>query len=152
MAAVKIEENPVVQKVGVQVLRVHQWVYEHTGGRIGHRILGVPCLLLDTVGARTRQSRVSSLTYVRDGEDYVVVASKGGAPQSPGWYFNLKAKPQASIRVGTTTIPVTARLLGPDDAEYARLFAAADANNGGRYSGYQKHTTRRIPIVVLTPR
>ncbi len=148
----KVEENPIVQKIGVQVLKVHQWVYERTGGRIGHHILGVPCLLLDTVGAKTGQARVSSLTYVRDGEDYVVVASKGGAPQSPGWYFNLKAHPEASIRVGTTRIPVTARLLGPDDPDYTRLFAAADANNGGRYSAYQRHTTRPIPVVVLTPR
>lgn len=148
----KVEENPIVRKLGVQVLRVHQWVYERTGGRIGHRILGVPCLLLDTVGARTGQPRVSSLTYVRDGEDYVVVASAGGAARSPGWYFNLKARPQAWIRVGTTRIPVTARSVGPDDPAYARLFAAADANNAGRYSGYQRHTTRPIPIVVLSPR
>lgn len=148
----QIEENPIVKKAGVQVLRFHQWVYERTNGRIGHRILGVPCLLLDTVGAKTGQPRVSSLTYVRDGEDYVVVASKGGAPQSPGWYFNLKAHPEASIRVGTTRIPVTARLLGPDDPDYARLFAAADANNGDRYSAYQRHTTRPIPVVVLAPR
>ncbi|SEL43363.1 nitroreductase family deazaflavin-dependent oxidoreductase [Rhodococcus maanshanensis] len=148
----KFEEIPAVKKIGVQALKAHQWVYERTNGRIGHRILGVPCLLLDTVGAKTGQARVNSLTYVRDGLDYVVVASNGGAPRSPGWYFNLRARPDASIRVGTTTVPVTARLIGPDDADYARLFAAADANNGGRYSGYQRHTERPIPLVVLAPR
>ncbi|MFD4183433.1 nitroreductase family deazaflavin-dependent oxidoreductase [Rhodococcus sp. NPDC058514] len=148
----KFEEIPAVKKLGVQVLKVHQWVYERTDGRIGHRILGVPCLLLDTVGAKTGQARVNSLTYVRDGEAYVVVASNGGAPKSPGWYFNLRARPEASIRVGTTAVPVTARLIGPEDGDYARLFAAADANNGGRYAGYQRHTDRPIPLVVLTPR
>lgn len=148
----KLEEIPAVKKIGVQVLKVHQWVYERTDGRIGHRILGVPCLLLDTVGAKTGQARVNSLTYLRDGEDYVVVASNGGAPRSPGWYFNLRARPEASIRVGTTTVPVTARLIGPEDGDYARLFAAADANNGGRYSGYQRHTSRPIPLVVFSPR
>lgn len=146
------EDSPAVKKVGVQVLKVHQWLYERTNGRIGHRLLGVPCLLLDTVGAKTALRRVNSLTYVRDGADYVVVASNGGAPRSPGWYFNLKARPDASIRVGTTEIPVVARLLGPGDPDYARLFAAADANNGGRYTGYQKLTDRPIPIVVLAPR
>ncbi|PTR45533.1 deazaflavin-dependent oxidoreductase (nitroreductase family) [Rhodococcus sp. OK611] len=148
----KFEEIPAVKKIGVQVLKAHQWVYERTNGRIGHRILGVPCLLLDTVGAKTGQARVNSLTYVQDGRDYVVVAPNGGAPRSPGWYFNLRARPDASVRVGTTTVPVTARLIGPEDADYARLFAAADANNGGRYSGYQRHTDRPIPLVVLTPR
>lgn len=148
----KFEEIPVVKKAGIQMLKAHQWVYERTDGRIGHRLLGVPCLLLDTVGAKTGQPRVSSLTYVRDGQDYVVVASNGGAPRSPGWYFNLRKRPEARIRVGTKGIAVAARMLGPEDADYARLFAAADANNGGRYSGYQRHTSRPIPIVVLSPR
>ncbi|MFE3292390.1 nitroreductase family deazaflavin-dependent oxidoreductase [Rhodococcus sp. NPDC059234] len=137
----KFEEIPAVKKIGIQVLKAHQWVYERTDGRIGHKLLGVPCLLLDTVGAKTGQARVSSLTYVRDGDDYVVVASNGGAPRSPGWFFNLRKRPEARIRVGTKGIAVTVRMLGPEDDGYDRLFAAADANNGGRYGGYQRHTS-----------
>lgn len=82
---------------------------ERTGGRIGHRILGVPCLLLRTVGAKTGLTRTSGLTYARDGADYLVVASKGGAPKAPGWYHNLKVQPAAEIQVGTKKLQVTAR-------------------------------------------
>ncbi len=86
----KIESIPVVKAVGVRVLKVHQFVYERSGGRIGHRLAGTRSLLLRTVGAKTGQPRTNALTYVRDGADYVVVASMGGAPRSPGWYHNLR--------------------------------------------------------------
>lgn len=86
--------------VGVQLLRLHDAIYRGTNGRIGHRIPGAPpSLLLHTTGAKTSQPRTTSLTYARDGDAYLIVASKGGDPRSPGWYHNLKANPDVEINV-----------------------------------------------------
>ncbi|WP_028479724.1 nitroreductase family deazaflavin-dependent oxidoreductase [Nocardia sp. CNY236] len=134
------------------MLKAHQWVYEKTGGRVGHRLLaGRPTLLLRTVGRKTGQQRTSALTYTRDGADYVVVASNGGSPQPPGWLANLKARPECEIQIAQGTMTVSARPTLPDDPDYARRWAIIDAAHRGRYSNYQKKTTRTIPIVVLTP-
>jgi deazaflavin-dependent oxidoreductase (nitroreductase family) len=148
----RIEQIPAVRAVGLQALGAHQLLYERSGGRIGHRLLGVPCLLLRTVGARSGQPRTSSLVYARDGEDYVVVASFGGAPKAPGWYHNLLARPEVEVQVGVRRQPMTARAVKPGDADYDRLWDAANAVNFGRYRAYQKATTRPIPVVVLSPR
>jgi F420H(2)-dependent quinone reductase len=148
----KIESIPVVKAVGVRVLKVHQFVYERSGGRVGHRLAGTRSLLLRTVGAKTGQPRTNALTYVKDGADYVVVASMGGAPRSPGWYHNLRANPDVEIQVGTKRIPVTARAVLPGDPDRDRLWRLADENNEGRYRAYQKQTSRPIPVVVLSPR
>ncbi len=148
----RIESLPVVQAVGVRFLKVHQMVYERTGGRIGHRLAGTTNLLLRTVGAKTGAHRTNALTYARDGSDYVIVASMGGAPRSPGWYHNLRADPEAEIQIGTRRIAVTARTVLPGDPDRDRLWQLADSKNAGRYSAYQKSTDRPIPVVVLTPR
>jgi deazaflavin-dependent oxidoreductase (nitroreductase family) len=148
----RIESLPPVRTVGVQVLKLHQFVYEHSGGHVGHRLAGTRNLLLRTVGAKTGRRRTNALTYVKDGPDYVVVASLGGAPRSPGWYHNLRADPDVEIQVGTKRIPVTARAVLPGDPDRDRLWLLADQNNAGRYSNYQKATTRPIPVVVLSPR
>ncbi|MFF2556744.1 nitroreductase family deazaflavin-dependent oxidoreductase [Nocardia sp. NPDC058058] len=137
----------------VNVLRGHQWIYEKSGGLVGHRLLfGNPTLLLRTVGRKTGQPRTSALTYAKDGKDYLVTASNGGSSRPPGWLANVKAKPDCEIQVGTTKIQVTATPTYPDDPEYARRFALVDKVNGGRYAEYQKKTTRQIAVVVLSPR
>lgn len=151
MNLTKLETNPLVQAVGIRALKVHQAIYERSGGRIGHRLAGTRNLLLRTVGAKTGEPRVNALTYARDGRDYVIVASMGGAPRSPGWYHNLVAAPAAEIQVGTRRIKVQARAVLPGDPDRERLWKLADSNNSGRYSNYQKVTSRPIPIVVLTP-
>src|SRR5262249_48169139 len=87
----RIENIPAVKAFGIQMLKGHQKIYEATGGRLGHRLLYVPALLLRTVGAKTGLPRSNALTYAKDGSDYLVVASMGGAPTAPGWYHNLKA-------------------------------------------------------------
>ena len=140
-----------VRAAGIRVLQLHQIVYERSGGRVGHRMLGVPCLLLRTTGAKTGRARTNALTYARDGEDYVVVASMGGAPHSPGWYHNLRARPDVEIQVGTRRVHAHARPVLRGDADYERLWELVNANNHDRYRGYQKQTTRAIPLVVLTP-
>ena len=99
-----------------RVLRIHDAVYQKTNGWIGHRTLGIPSLLLHTVGAKTGQARTASLTYARDGDDYLIVASKGGDPKAPGWYHNLKADPNVEINVGPKRFAVTAKPVRPDNA------------------------------------
>jgi deazaflavin-dependent oxidoreductase (nitroreductase family) len=135
-----------------QVLRVHDAIYRNTNGWIGHRTLGIPSLLLHTVGAKTGKARTTSLTYARDGANYLVVASKSGDPKAPGWYHNLKANPNVEINVGPKRFGVTAKPVLPGDPDYARLWQIVNKNNGNRYEAYQKKTTRPIPVVVLTPR
>jgi deazaflavin-dependent oxidoreductase (nitroreductase family) len=148
----KLETLPAVQAVGIRFLKAHQLVYERSGGRIGHRLAGTRNLLLRTVGAKTGQPRTNALTYARDGADYVVVASMGGAPRSPGWYHNLRARPEAEIQVGTRRMPVRARVVGPDDPDRERLWRLVNRHNSDRYTNYQRATSRPIPVVVLSPR
>jgi F420H(2)-dependent quinone reductase len=139
--------------LGLPMLKLHDRIYQKTEGRIGHTIPGVPpSLLLHTVGAKTGLARTTSLTYAKDGDDYLVVASKGGEPTAPGWYFNLKANPEIEINVGPKRFGVTARVVGKDDPDYQRLWQLVNRNNANRYEGYQKRTTRPIPVVALTPR
>jgi deazaflavin-dependent oxidoreductase (nitroreductase family) len=138
--------------VFVNVLKVHQWVYENSGGVVGHRVLfGNPTLLLRTVGRKTGQARTSALTYGRDGDDYLVTASNGGSPRAPGWLTNLKARPECEIQVGRRKLKAVARPTLPDDPDYARRWAIVDKVNRGRYTAYQKLTKRPIAVVVLTP-
>jgi len=132
------------------MLTVHQWLYEHSDGRVGASLGGRPMLLLRTVGRRTSQPRTSALLYVRDGDAYVVIASKGGAPQHPGWFQNLTATPEVEIQVGRARMPVRARVA--EGEERSRLWALADKVNQGQYATYQSRTSRVIPVVVLKPR
>ena len=141
------------QRVGMPLLNLHDRIYKRTNGRIGHRVPGAPpSLLLHTVGAKTGQQRTTSLTYARDGDNYLVVASKGGDPRAPGWYHNVKANPQVEINIGPKRLPVTAEPVLPDDATYVRLWEIVNQNNSNRYKNYQTRTSRPIPVIVLTPR
>jgi F420H(2)-dependent quinone reductase len=133
------------------VLRAHDTIYQKTNGWIGHHMIGMPTLLLHTVGAKTGQQRTASLTYGRDGGNYLIVASKAGAPTAPGWYHNLKADPSVEINVGPKRFGVTAKPVLPDDPDYPRLWQIVNKINGGRYEAYQTKTSRPIPVVVLTP-
>lgn len=131
-------------------LKVHQWLYETTDGRIGASLGNRPMLLLRTVGRKSGLPRTAALLYVRDGDSYVVVASKGGAPENPGWLHNLLAAPDVEIQVGRDRIPVRARIA--EGEERTRLWARADQVNQGQYDAYQSRTSREIPVVVLDPR
>lgn len=148
----RIESIPAVRKAGIQLLKVHQFVYERSGGRVGHRLGNTRSLLLRTVGAKTGQPRTNALTYAKDGDAYLVVASNGGAPRSPGWYHNLRRSPDAEIQIGTRRIQVHARPVLPGDPDRDRMWKIVNDHNSNRYRGYQKATSRPIPIVALTPR
>lgn len=142
-----------IEKVGLRLLRVHDFIYQKSGGRVGHHIPGAPpSLLLHSVGAKTGKPRINTLAYFRDGDRYLVVASNGGADRNPGWYHNLKAHPDVEINVGPKRFPVHAEILLPEAPDYPRLWQTVNANNADRYTAYQKRTSRPIAIIALTPR
>ncbi len=132
-------------------LVVHQRVYEASGGRIGHRLIGVPTLLLHTTGRKTGLPRTAALVYAVDGGDYVVVASNGGSDAAPGWLANVRAAPDVSVRVATRRLPARASVVVPGDGDYARLWRLVNDNNHKRYDAYQAKTARPIPLVRLSP-
>ena len=134
-----------------QVLKVHERLYKTTDGRVGHKMIGVPCLLLRTTGRRTGQPRTNALVYARDGADYLVVASNGGADKPPAWLHNLKAKSDVEVQVGRERKPGAARVVEPSDPDYDRLWKLVNENNKDRYYAYQKQTDRPIPVVAITP-
>ncbi len=131
---------------------IHTFLYKRTGGRIGHSIPGSPItiLLLDHVGAKSGAKRTSPLFYVRDGENLVIVASKGGFPKNPAWYHNLLANPDTTVQVGSKHLPVHARVAKPEERD--RLWAMAVK----AYPGYDDYAARskgrEIPLVILQPR
>ena len=155
----------------MNLLTVHQRLYERSGGRLGHRLIRLRFLLLRTTGRRTGQPRTVTLAYARDaagpgragpgragpgraGEDradYVVVASNYGSAQPPGWLLNIGADPRVQIQDGPRRTGATARIVSPGDPGYERLWQLVNDHNHGRYRGYQAKTSRPIPVVVLTP-
>ena len=135
----------------MNVLLIHQRIYESTGGRVGHRMLGIPCVLLHTTGRKSGQPRCNALVYAMDGEGFVLVASNGGSDKPPGWLFNVKADPACVVQLKTVKSPATAHVVESGDEDYARLWDLVNAGNKNRYNGYQAKTTRPIPLVVVTP-
>jgi deazaflavin-dependent oxidoreductase (nitroreductase family) len=132
------------------LMDAHTAAYRFTRGRFGHTWPGQPpILLLDHVGARSGQQRTSPLAYVRDGEAYVLIASKGGHPRNPSWFHNLLAHPDTTIQVGNRRLQVRARKATPQERE--RLWPRAVEAHAG-YADYQARTSREIPLVLLEPR
>ncbi|MFI2336520.1 nitroreductase family deazaflavin-dependent oxidoreductase [Nocardia rhamnosiphila] len=122
--------------------------YEETDGEVGHEWNGTHILLLTTTGRKTGRPRTSALIYGRDGADYLVVASAGGASKHPAWYLNLRANPEAEIRIKAERVRVTAHTAA--EAERPRLWALA-TQYWPNYDVYQTRTSRVIPLVVLSP-
>ena len=118
-------------------------------GHVGGVWEDTPLLVLHHTGAKSGRDRVNPLAYLDDGGRYVVIASNGGAPNHPGWYHNLKARPAATIEVGATTIDVVASEATDDERE--RLFRA-QAERFPQLAVFEREADRRIPVVVLTPR
>ena len=126
----------------------HVAAYQETGGEVGYLWNGTPTLLLTVTGRRTGEPRTSALIFGRDGDDYLVVASMGGAPVHPKWYLNLRSHPAAHIQVRDQHIDVTARTATPD--EKSRLWQIM-TGVWPNYDVYQSRTEREIPVVVLSP-
>jgi deazaflavin-dependent oxidoreductase (nitroreductase family) len=125
----------------------HSTLYRRTGGRRGGRMRGVPILLLETTGRRTGKKRTTPLMYGRDGENLVLIASKGGDPKHPAWYLNLRGQ-EAEVQVGGDRRRVRAR--DAEGEERDRLWSLM-VGLYPPYADYQTKTTRRIPVVVLEP-
>jgi deazaflavin-dependent oxidoreductase (nitroreductase family) len=124
--------------------------YQETSGEVGYLWNGAPTLLLYSTGRKTGQPRTHALIFAQDGDDYLIVASMGGAPKHPQWYLNLVANPEAEIQVRAQRVPVTARTAQSPD-ERARLWKIA-TGTWPNYDAYQARTDREIPVVVLSPR
>ncbi|SEO54886.1 nitroreductase family deazaflavin-dependent oxidoreductase [Trujillonella endophytica] len=126
----------------------HVRVYRETDGEVGYIWNGVPILLLTTTGRKSGEPRTTPLIFARDGDDYLVVASQGGAPTHPNWYLNLLDRPEAEIQVKAERIAVTGR--AATEEERPRLW---DVVRGPwpNYDVYQERTDRVIPVVVLSP-
>jgi deazaflavin-dependent oxidoreductase (nitroreductase family) len=116
---------------------------------VGGNFEGAPLLLLHHTGARSGKPRLNPVMYLKDGDRYLVFASKGGAPTNPDWYHNLKAHPDLSIEVGDDRIEVrAAEVTGPErDRLYAR-----QASLYPQFAQYQRQTKRVIPVMALTPK
>ncbi len=137
-----------LQEIG---LRVHQWLYVASRGWIGHRLIGVPSLLLRTRGRRTGRERTNALIYARDDAAFIVVASNHGHDTNPAWYLNALAQPRVQVQVGRRRMPADSRAVEKGDPDYDRLWDLANRGNHDRYDGYQSSTSRPIPLLVLTP-
>lgn len=123
--------------------------FRANAGVVGGTFAGAPMILVNHRGAKTGTAYTTPLVYTRDGDNYVIIASKGGAPEDPQWLHNLVAHPDITIEVGAETIPVRARVTEGD--ERARLYRA-QADLMPNFDDYAKATTREIPVVVLEPR
>ncbi len=128
----------------------HAALYRASHGLVGHRIPGAPpMLLLDHVGAKSATKRTSPLVYMRDDENVVLVASKGGYPKNPAWFHNLMANPDTTVQVGSARRAVHARIAKPPERK--RLWPKVVHLYSG-YADYQRRTEREIPLVILEPR
>jgi deazaflavin-dependent oxidoreductase (nitroreductase family) len=145
--------TPTQEKIGDVVVRAmsaaNTWIFRASGGRLGNRFLrGAPVLLLTTVGARSAQRRTTPLIYLADGDDLVVVASKGGMSHHPAWYHNLLKNPDARVQTGADERAVVARpaTAAEKQALWPRLLEVYPD-----YDDYQARTERDIPVMILSP-
>ena len=129
-----------------------KWVAEHirryvaSDGKSGHEWSGVNTLLLTTVGRKTGKLRRTALIYGQDGDRYVVVGSKGGSPNHPAWYLNLRDNPEVHLQVGPKKLVARARTATAEERQ--RLWELM-ASIWPDYESYQKRTSRQIPVVLL---
>jgi len=137
----KVTDSP----TGWVAKHVHRYV--ETDGREGHEWRGAPTLLLTTRGRKSGKLRRTALIYGKDGEErYLLVASKGGAPEHPSWYLNLTEHPEVEVQVGADKFAARARTAAAQ--EKPRLWQVM-ASIWPDYDGYQKKTGRDIPVVIV---
>ena len=123
-------------------------VYRLSGGRLGKSVKGAPVLLLDHVGRKSGQVRTAPLLYLRDGENIVIVASRGGSDATPAWWLNLQAQPATTVQIGRERRPVVPRVATTD--EKSRLWPKL-VEMYPDYAVYQTRTERQIPVIILEP-
>ncbi len=123
--------------------------FRENDGVVGGMFEGMPLLLLHHVGAKSGADRIAPLVYLEDDGSYVIFASKGGAPENPAWYHNLKGHPETKIEVGGQEVAVVAH--EAEGAERDRLYDT-QAAVAPQFAEYAEKTSRKIPVVVLTPK
>jgi deazaflavin-dependent oxidoreductase (nitroreductase family) len=123
-------------------------IFRWTHGKIMASLRGMPILILTTIGRKTKKQRTTLLMYIRDGDAYVITASNYGWDSHPAWFLNLQASPQVTIEVPGKRLQMMASIASPDERErlWPQLVARAHF-----YAGYQKRTSRQIPMVLLKP-
>jgi len=146
--------TPTQERVATVVIGVmttlNIWIYRLTGGRLGGRFMrGAPVCLVTATGKRSGTARTVALLYLADGDDVVLVASKGGMSHNPAWYHNMMANPDVEVEIGSGKRPMRARRATA--AERAALWPRLVAMYSD-YADYQRRTTRTIPVVILSPR
>lgn len=120
--------------------------FRENEGKVGGYFAGMELLLLHTTGAKSGKEYVNPLAYTHDGDNFVIIASKGGAPSNPDWYYNLVANPETTVEVGADTINVKAREAQGEERD--ELYAAQAEKYPG-FKDYQEKTDRVIPVFVL---
>ena len=120
--------------------------FRANGGKVGGPFEGASMMLLTTTGARSGQARTNPVVYTKDGDRFVIIASKAGAPTNPDWFHNLVANPEVTLEVGDERFPARATVTSGE--ERRRLYDAQAALMPG-FAEYAQKTTREIPVVVL---
>jgi deazaflavin-dependent oxidoreductase (nitroreductase family) len=120
--------------------------FRANGGKVGGPFEGKNILLLETIGAKSHRPHINPVGYVKEGDAFVVIASKGGADTNPDWYHNLIAHPEVWLEVGTERFKARATVPGREERD--RLFASFAQQEPG-FTEYQKITTRILPVVIL---
>jgi deazaflavin-dependent oxidoreductase (nitroreductase family) len=122
--------------------------FRANAGKVGGPFAGKTLLILHTIGAKSGLERLNPVAYIPDADRLVIIASKGGAPTNPDWYYNIVANPQVTVEVGIEEF--TARALISTEPERTRLYNKMVEMMPG-FAEYQKKTTRIIPVIILTP-
>lgn len=121
--------------------------FRENNGKVGGNFAGKDLILLHTIGAKSGEQRVNPVMYLPDDGRFVIVASKGGAPTNPDWYYNILAHPQFEVEVGSETFMVRASVA--EEPQRTQLFRKMVAINPG-FGDYEQKTTRTIPVIILT--
>jgi deazaflavin-dependent oxidoreductase (nitroreductase family) len=133
-------------RIWQQFTQAHVHTYRRSGGRVGGTFRGSPVLLVDHVGRKSGKKHTSPLIYARDGDDLVIVASKGGSRKDPLWWLNLREHPETMVQVGSEKRAVHARRATPQEKD--RLWPVV-VGVYAPYEEYQRKTERDIPVIVL---
>ena len=130
------------------LMTTYVFLYRLTGGAIGGKMVGMPVLLLNSIGRKSGKKRTTPVAYIRDGTNYVVTASNGGAATNPGWFYNLQSSPQTTIQVMAETLSVVAQQANPEEKSrlWSQLIKVAP-----NFEEYQRKSSREIPMVILHP-
>ena len=135
------------RKLTFLFLFFHNYIYIFSDGLVGKMLFGRPCLILNTTGAKTNKLRKNVLVFLREENKVCLIASKGGSPSNPGWYYNLKKNPNCIVQIGSKKYNAVADEVF--DSESEDWWLKMDYLNNGGYTAYQKRTNRIIPVLVL---